>query len=102
MTDPQRRHSMTDEYWGLDAIARRMGCSKEQLHRLHDHLQFPLILVPNFRRRHPRNMAFKWIYYTNEAFIDRWYMGLSMAQRNARKKLGGRWWVHLGKAGRAV
>ncbi len=85
------------EFWGLRSIAQRMGCSVPQLHRLQDQLHFPLVLVPNFRRRHPRNMAFKWIYYTNEAFIDRWYFGLSQAQRNARRELGGRWWKHLGK-----
>jgi len=106
MSNPQHRPSMTGsngrplEFWGLRSIAQRMGCSVDQLHRLHDQLQFPLILMPNWKRRHPRNMAFKWIYYTNEAFIDRWYMGLSMAQRKLRRKFGGRWWRILGKAGR--
>jgi len=100
MTDPQRRPSMSGEYWGLDAITKRIGCSKEQLHRLHNQLQFPLILLPNFRRRHPRNMAFRWRYYTNEDLITKWYFATSRAQRNLKRKLGGRWWRVLGKAGR--
>ncbi len=95
---PQNR--LLVEFWGLKAITQRMGCSVPQLHRLVDLFQFPLILLPNWKRRHPRNMAFRLKYYTNEALINQWYFALSRVQRNAKKKLGGRWWVHIGKAGR--
>lgn len=93
---PQNGRSV--EFWGLKAITQRMGCSVAQLHRLQDQFQFPLILLPNWKRRYPRNMAFRLKYYTNEALIDRWYFGLSQGQRNLRRKYGARWWVHLGRA----
>ncbi len=95
---PQNR--LLVEFWGLKAITQRMGCSAAQLHRLVDQFQFPLILLPNWKRRHPRNMAFRLKYYTSEALINQWYFALARVQRNAKEKLGGRWWVHLGKARR--
>ena len=119
MTNPQHRQSMTYqepvkheatasrlptsayrtsvEYWGLRRIAERMNCSVDYLRKLCDTMYFPLVLLPNPRRKHPKNLAFRWVYYTNENLIANWYLGLTQGQRNLRRKLGGRFWKHLGK-----
>jgi len=83
------------EYWGLKSIAQRMDCSIDCVRRLNDKMQFPLILMPNPRRKHPHNMAFKFTYYSNEALINQWLIAMVNVQRTWRKRYGGRWWEQV-------
>jgi len=96
---PMRGYSMVDEqgrpreYWGLEAISRRMGVTVDYIRRLGDELWFPVFAIPNPRRRHAHNLSSKWVYYTNEALIFHWQTAQVVAQREIRKKFGRRWWT---------
>ena len=90
MTDKNARF---DGYWGLQAIAQRMGCSVGHLRRLNDRMGFPMILLLNPSRRHPHNLSSKWIYYVSEQMISMWHWQMVKTQREMRKKHGGRWWA---------
>ncbi len=90
MTDKNGRF---EGYWGLQAIAQRMGCSVDQLRRLNDRMGFPMILLLNPSRRHPHNLSSKWIYYVSEQMISMWHWQMVKTQREMRKKYGGRWWA---------
>ncbi len=103
MSNPQHRPSMTGsngrpvEFWGLKAIAARLGVSISFLRKLADKWGFPLLLLPNPHRKHKRNLSFKFTYYSNEGLIQNWLSHQIEAQRNLRRKHGWHWWKHLGK-----
>ncbi len=90
MTDGTGRF---DGYWGLKVIAKRMGCSVDQLRRLYDKHGFFMFLIPNPRRKHPHNLSSKLVWYTCEPLIHKWMLLQVYAQREERKKHGGRWWA---------
>ena len=68
---------MSDEFWGLGAIAKRMGVSKNTILAWHDRYMFP------FYRRHKGPRVY---LYTNEALIARWEGGRCLAERELRRQ----------------
>ena len=59
------------EYWGLDAIAKRLGMHTTTLQRLYQRQRFLM-----FQRRHRIGLKgkFRVVWYTNDELIGRWEM----------------------------
>ena len=67
------------ELWGLQAIARRLGCDRKTVVRFYEREAFPMLT----RRRgsHPRR-----IWWTEESLITAWL--LAKIERERRKRRG--------------
>ncbi len=87
----------TGEYWGLRAIAARLDVSISFVRKLADEWTFPLLLLPNPRRKHGKNLSFKFTYYCNEELIQKWLFAQIGVQRNLRRKHGWHWWKNWSK-----
>lgn len=68
------------EYWGLEAIARRVGVHVKTLLRLYDAQRF--LMFQRYRALPPRKPRKTW--YTNDELIARWQVAQCASQWRVR------------------